>query len=88
MAVELGVEGIRVNCVAPGFIVSEMSDRFIGGKDMTEYYNANIPLQRIGSGDELADAILWLSSEQASYVTGQVITVDGGQSIKMSVVGF
>jgi NAD(P)-dependent dehydrogenase (short-subunit alcohol dehydrogenase family) len=87
LAVELGAEGIRVNCVAPGFIKTEMSDRFTQGRDMQPYYDANVPLARIGQPDEIADAMLWLASEQSRYVTGQVITVDGGQNIKMSVAG-
>jgi NAD(P)-dependent dehydrogenase (short-subunit alcohol dehydrogenase family) len=87
LAVELGGEGIRVNCVAPGFIKTEMSDRFTEGRDMQAYWDSNVPLKRIGNADEVADVMLWLASEQASYVTGQVITVDGGQNIKMSVGG-
>ncbi|WP_457325377.1 SDR family NAD(P)-dependent oxidoreductase [Roseateles sp. P5_E11] len=85
LAVELGGEGIRVNCVAPGFIKTEMSDRFTEGRDMQPFYESNVPLQRIGQADEIADAMLWLASERASFVTGQTITVDGGQNIKMSV---
>ncbi|NGN45206.1 SDR family oxidoreductase [Mesorhizobium sp. CGMCC 1.15528] len=87
LAVELGAEGIRVNCVAPGFIKTEMSDRFTEGRDMQAYWDANVPLQRIGQAGEVADAMLWLTSDQSSYVTGQIITVDGGQNIKMSVAG-
>jgi NAD(P)-dependent dehydrogenase (short-subunit alcohol dehydrogenase family) len=87
LAVELGSEGIRVNCVAPGFIKTEMSDRFTEGRNMQPFYEANVPLQRIGQADEIADAMLWLASERASFVTGQTITVDGGQNIKMSVAG-
>lgn len=87
LAVELGGEGIRVNCVAPGFIKTEMSDRFTEGRDMSPYWAANVPLNRIGQPEEIADAMLWLASDKASYVTGQTITVDGGQNIKMSVAG-
>jgi NAD(P)-dependent dehydrogenase (short-subunit alcohol dehydrogenase family) len=87
LAVELGAEGIRVNCVAPGFIKSEMSDRFTQGRNMDAYWRSNVPLQRIGQPGEIADAMLWLASEHATYVTGQVIAVDGGQNIKMSVAG-
>lgn len=87
LAVELGSQGIRVNCIAPGFIKTEMSDRFTEGRDMQAYWDANVPLQRIGRSDEIADAMLWLASDRASYVTGQTITVDGGQNIKMSVAG-
>ena len=85
LAVELGGDGIRVNGVAPGFIKTEMSDRFTQGRVMRPFYEANVPLGRIGEADEIADAMVWLASEQASYVTGQTITVDGGHNIKMSV---
>ena len=64
-----------------------MSDRFTEGRDMQAYWDANVPLRRIGQANEIADAMLWLASDQAAYVTGQVITVDGGQNIKMSVAG-
>lgn len=87
LAVELGPDSIRVNCVAPGFIKTEMSDRFIQGRNMQPYWDANVPLGRIGRAEEIADAMVWLVSEQSSYVTGQVITVDGGQNIKMSNAG-
>jgi NAD(P)-dependent dehydrogenase (short-subunit alcohol dehydrogenase family) len=87
LAVELGAEGVRVNCVAPGFIKTEMSDRFTEGRDMQPFYSANVPLGRIGQADEIADVMLWLASDEAAFVTGQVITVDGGQNIKMSVAG-
>lgn len=87
LAVELGSEGIRVNCIAPGFIKTEMSDRFTEGRSMQAYWDANVPLQRIGQPAEIADVMLWLASDRASYVTGQTITVDGGQNIKMSVAG-
>lgn len=87
LAVELGGDGIRVNCIAPGFIKTEMSDRFTEGRNMQAYWDANVPLKRIGLAYEIADAMIWLASDQSSYVTGQVITVDGGQNIKMSVAG-
>jgi len=85
LAVELGGDGIRVNGIAPGFIKTEMSDRFTQGRDMRPFYEANVPLGRIGEADEIADVMLWLASDQASYVSGQTITVDGGHNIKMSV---
>ena len=85
LAVELGGDGIRVNGIAPGFIKTEMSDRFTQGRDMRPFYEANVPLGRIGEAHEIADAMVWLASDQASYVSGQTITVDGGHNIKMSV---
>jgi len=54
---------------------------------MRPFYEANVPLGRIGEADEIADTMIWLASDQASYVTGQTITVDGGHNIKMSAAG-
>ncbi len=85
LAVELGGVGVRVNCVSPGAILTPMLERFTGGHP--EGFNAkvNIPLERIGRPEEVAEAIVWLCSDAASYVTGQVLGADGGMPIKMSV---
>ncbi len=85
LAVELGPQGLRANCISPGVIDTAMSRRFMGKADFTGFFRANIPLQRIGQPEEIAQAMLWLASPAASYVTGQVIGVDGGMPIKMSV---
>lgn len=83
LALEGGPQGIRVNNVNPGTIITEMFRR---GADpdsdsSTPIKNA-IPLQnRLGTGDDIAGAVLWLCSEASSYVTGQSITVDGGLTI-------
>lgn len=66
LAVELGGDGIRVKGIAPGFIKTEMSDRFTQGRDMRPFYEANVPLGRIGEASEIADAMVWLASDQTS----------------------
>ncbi|MGO7733119.1 SDR family NAD(P)-dependent oxidoreductase [Rhizobium leguminosarum] len=88
LAVELGHDGIRVNCLAPGFIDTEMSRRFMGGGDFSPFFTTNVPLERIGLDYEIANAMTFLSSDAASYITGQTLTVDGGHSIKMSAANF
>jgi NAD(P)-dependent dehydrogenase (short-subunit alcohol dehydrogenase family) len=87
MAVDLAEYGILVNVVAPGCTHTEMS--VIGGVDETttdcfqEWYvkNRKIPLARAGSSDEVASAILFLSGEECTYITGHALVVDGGLTI-------
>lgn len=67
--------GIRVNCICPGFIKTELLRR------PAEVYAPNIPLGRVGSPEEVADLVLFLSSNVASYITGAVIPIDGGKSL-------
>ena len=75
-AKEGGSKGIRFNCITPGFIQSDMT------KDLTEElkkeYIKNIPLGRLGSGEEVADAVAFLLSKGANYITGEVLKVNGG----------
>jgi 3-oxoacyl-[acyl-carrier protein] reductase len=78
-AKELAPAGVRVNAVAPGFIDTEMVRHLPDG--VFEQRVASVPLGRIGSPNEVAKAIGWLASEEASYVTGQVLGVDGGMVI-------
>jgi 3-oxoacyl-[acyl-carrier protein] reductase len=75
-AKELGPDCIRVNAVAPGYIETDMIRHLDSATDATR--RAAIPLGRAGQADEVADAILFLVSDQAAYVTGQVLGVDGG----------
>lgn len=73
LAQEVGRRGITVNAVAPGFINTEMT------KDLNEKdYKTLIPMNRFGEAQEVADVVCWLASSKSSYVTGQVISVNGG----------
>ncbi len=77
MAVELASLGIRANCVAPGPVDTAMAKAVHTAEIRADYHDA-IPLDRYGLEDEIADAIFFLCSERASYVTGQTLSVDGG----------
>lgn len=79
MAKELGPYGIRVNAVAPGFIQTEMIDA-VPDEKMQDYIK-NIPLGRQGKVDEVAEVVNMLASDVSSYITGQVIVLDGGLSL-------
>ncbi len=76
-AIEYGDAGIRVNCVAPGPVDTEMSKLVHTVAIRSDYYDA-IPLNRYGTVDEIAQAVGWLCSPQASYVNGQTLAADGG----------
>lgn len=78
-AKELARYGIRVNAIAPGFIKTEMLDH-IPSEKMEEYLK-NIPLHRLGEVDDIANIASMLASDESSYLTGQVITLDGGLSL-------
>jgi NAD(P)-dependent dehydrogenase (short-subunit alcohol dehydrogenase family) len=76
-AVELGEHGIRVNCVAPGPVRTKLAMAVHSPEIISAYHDA-IPLNRYGSEAEIAHVIVFLASEEASYLTGQVVAVDGG----------
>ncbi len=80
MALELAAHKIRVNAIAPGFFDSEMTHDYLGssaGRAMA----TRIPMKRTGAADELDGALLLLASDASSYMTGAVLTVDGGHSL-------
>ncbi|MDR3161332.1 MAG: 3-oxoacyl-[acyl-carrier-protein] reductase [Spirochaetaceae bacterium] len=79
MAQETASRGVRVNAVAPGFIVSDMTDALPPAA--REKLLALIPLKRMGEPADVAEAVLFLASPRGSYITGQVLAVDGGMFI-------
>jgi NAD(P)-dependent dehydrogenase (short-subunit alcohol dehydrogenase family) len=82
MAVELSPKGILVNCIAPGFIATDMTATALNGDtERKQKVFARTPLGRMGEPADIGDAALFLASEQASYVTGVILPVDGGNSI-------
>jgi NAD(P)-dependent dehydrogenase (short-subunit alcohol dehydrogenase family) len=79
-ALEAAGSGVRVNAVAPGPTETGMLNRFTGTAERKAALASGVPLGRIGEPDEIARAILFLASDAASFVTGQIVTVDGGKT--------
>ena len=79
-ALEYAARGIRINAVCPGLIWTPMADQMVeaGQGDSLKAMEQSVPMGRVGRPEEIANAVLWLCSEAASYVTGQSISVDGG----------
>lgn len=79
-AIDYGPDGIRVNAVCPGPVLTPMLEqaRRDRGPAADEFYLRNIPLGRLCRPEEAASAVLWLASDEASYITGQALAVDGG----------
>lgn len=82
MAAELSSKGIRINCIAPGFIATDMSAKALNNDpDRKQRVLARTPMGILGAPSDIADAALFLASENASFITGVVLPVDGGNSI-------
>jgi NAD(P)-dependent dehydrogenase (short-subunit alcohol dehydrogenase family) len=79
-ALEAAAFGVRVNAVAPGPIETAMLDRFTGNADRKAGLVAGVPLKRAGQPEEIADAVVFVSSAKASFITGQVVAVNGGKT--------
>jgi 3-oxoacyl-[acyl-carrier protein] reductase len=79
IAAEVATRGITANCVAPGFIVSPMTDEL--NEKQKESILATIPAARFGAGGEIAAAVVYLASDEAGYVTGQTLHVNGGMAM-------
>ena len=89
VAVDHGSEGIRCNAVAPGWINTPLNLDFINSMPDPKAFKAKIgqihPLNRCGDPEEVAELIVWLASDKASFVTGQIFTIDGGRTAKLSL---
>jgi 3-oxoacyl-[acyl-carrier protein] reductase len=83
MAVELGSQGVRVNCLCPGFIDTPLNRRIADESQFQAYADAAIPLRRYGRAEEVAAAYAFLASDEASFVHGAALVVDGGQTSLM-----
>ena len=79
IAKEVASRGITANCIAPGWIETSMTDKLSG--EVKNEFLSHIPVGRIGSPDDIANAVIFLASDEAGYITGQTITVDGGRII-------
>ena len=76
LARELGSRNINVNCVSPGFIETDMTKEILEGNQ--DLFTAQIPLGRLGKPNEIAEVVYFLTSENANYITGQTLHVNGG----------
>ncbi|KJK23221.1 MFS transporter [Burkholderiaceae bacterium 16] len=79
-ALEVATTGVRVNAVAPGPVDTGMLDRFTGTPENKAALAATVPLGRVGKPGDIASAILFLASEASSFMTGQIVTIDGGKT--------
>jgi NAD(P)-dependent dehydrogenase (short-subunit alcohol dehydrogenase family) len=79
-ALEAAPFGVRVNAVAPGPVQTDLLDRFAGGDDRKAVMANNVPLKRLGKPEEIADAILFLASAKADFLTGEIFHVNGGKT--------
>ena len=75
-ALEYGKKNINVNCISPGFITTDMTDKI--NDDYKEILKSRIPLDRFGSPNDIANAVIFLSSELSDYITGETLHVNGG----------
>lgn len=79
MAQEIASRNVTINCIAPGFIATPMTD--VLSDDQKQKINANIPMARMGTPEDIAAACVYLASDEAAYVTGQSIHVNGGMAM-------
>ncbi len=80
LAVELGSKNININAIAPGYIDTQMTMKL--NEEILNNMKKNIPLNKLGNSEDVANLVCYLSSELSSYITGQTINIDGGMTIK------
>jgi NAD(P)-dependent dehydrogenase (short-subunit alcohol dehydrogenase family) len=79
-ALEAAGSGVRVNAIAPGPVQTDLLDRFTGSPERKAALAASVPMKRVGLAEEIADAIVFVSSPKAGFITGQIIQVNGGRT--------
>ena len=77
LAVEYASDGILANSIAPGFIDTDLTNRMLGKEGIKELV-AKVPVGRLGKVEEIANLVLWLASEENTFISGQNIAIDGG----------
>jgi hypothetical protein len=82
LAAQWAPDGVRVNAIAPGWFPSEMTAELLADERSRRWFERHCPLGRPGRVDELDGALLFLASDASSYCTGQVLTIDGGWTIR------
>ena len=80
-AQELGPYGIRVNAIAPGLIQTDFSAHYWKNEELRQSLEATQPIRRLGQPRDVAYAALYLASDESSFLTGQVLVIDGGESL-------
>jgi tropinone reductase I len=86
LSCEWAADGIRVNCIAPGFILTPLTEPLVGNQEFLSRILAQIPLKRVGQACEIAGLAAFLCMESSAYLTGQTIVVDGGLTVQKSVI--
>ncbi len=87
-ALELAEHQITVNCVAPGLVETDMTERLLADPEAAREYLHQIPLRRFGRAEDVAGAVSFLASEEAGWITGHQLVIDGGQTAGASVAPF
>lgn len=80
MAAEWGPRGVRVNSIAPGFVLTDMTNKLWSQPHMQKWADENTPLKRLGEVDDMVGAAIFLASPASAFMTGQVVRVDGGMT--------
>lgn len=81
LAAEWAPHGVRVNAVAPGYVHTDITARFLGTDMARDYWVGGTPMARMGSPEEIANTVIFLASDASSYVTGQTLVADGGYTL-------
>ena len=81
MAIELGPAGVQVNCLAPGLVATDMTKEYTEDQEAMKEYLSRVPSRRYAQPEELAGVTVFLASKAADHITGQVIVIDGGESL-------
>lgn len=81
LALELGSDGIRVNAVAPGLVKTDFAQALLQNEKMVRYFETTTPLQRLAEPDDIARVIAFLAGQDSGWLSGQIITADGGLSV-------
>jgi NAD(P)-dependent dehydrogenase (short-subunit alcohol dehydrogenase family) len=79
-AIEGAASGVRVNAIAPGPVETAMLERLTGTAERKAAFLTNVPLKRAGTPEEIADAIVFVASDKASFITGEIIRINGGKT--------
>jgi NAD(P)-dependent dehydrogenase (short-subunit alcohol dehydrogenase family) len=82
-ASEYGAQGIRINAVSPGVILTPGIEKYMADEPkQAEFLKQSMPMARLGKPEEIAEAVVFLLSDRASYITGQLLSVDGGGAVR------